>query len=205
MVVMRLATENRTEHYAAQLGALMPTGWALNTEDPTCDLYEILRRMAGSLDDVDALYWGILRESDPRNAISLLAEWERALGLPDGCTTATPILVERQRAAFAKYTDRGGARIPRYVGIARALGYTRAQTRRYAMHSCEADCESPLYELIDRFRWSMGLNEGTLVVESTCEDDCETPLLVWGDARMECMILRNNPAMADVNFIYVED
>lgn len=202
MDVTRLRNENRTEQYAMQLAALMPPGLALSTEDPSSDLYEILRRMAARLDDVDEFFWQILRESDPRHAVSLLDEWEQALALPDSCTIGTPTLDERQRAAYAKYTDRGGARIPRYIGIANALGYNNVQTQRYAMHTCESDCETPLYEQVDRFRWSLVLNEGTRVVDSNCEDDCETPLQIWGDAQIECVINRENPAIAEVNFIY---
>ena len=202
MVMTRLPIEKRTEQYAEQLAALMPPGLALSTDDPSSDLYEILRRMAVRLDEVDDFFWQILRESAPRSAINLLSEWEQALALPDSCTIGTPTLDERQRAAYAKYTDRGGARIPRYISIANALGYNNVQTQRYAMHTCESDCETPLYEQVDRFRWSLVLNEGTRVVDSTCEDDCETPLQIWGDAQIECVINRENPAIAEVNFIY---
>ena len=57
MVMTRLPNENRTEQYAEQLAALMPPGLALSTDDPTSDLYEILRRMAASLDEVDDFFW----------------------------------------------------------------------------------------------------------------------------------------------------
>ena len=205
MVMTRLPLENRSELYAAQLAALMPPGLALSTDDPTSDLYEVLRRMAISLDDVDAFFWQILRESDPRNAINLLAEWEQALALPDSCTIGAPTLDERQRAAYAKYTDRGGARIPRYIGIAHALGYNNVQTRRYEMYTCESSCEMPLNDNpADRFWWGLVLNSGSRSIESTTESTCETPLMIGGDAQLECIIRRENQAMAEVHFIYNE-
>ena len=203
MVMMtRQTNESRTENYAAQLAALLPPGLALNAEDTDSDLYEVLRRMAARLDQVDAFFWDILRESDPRNAINLLVEWEHALALPDSCTIGVPTIDERQKAAYVKYTDRGGARIARYIELAHALGYDNVQTQRYNMHTCEDDCETPLWEQADRFRWTLILNEGTRVTISNCESDCETPLEIWGDTQLECVINRENPALAEVNFMY---
>ncbi|AXF86779.1 hypothetical protein DTO96_102535 [Ephemeroptericola cinctiostellae] len=189
------------ERYTQQLSALLPPGDALNTDDGG-ELREVLRRMADPLALVDALLTDMPTETDPRTASQLMAEWEDALQLPDSCSIGGQTLAERQAAAFAKYTDSGGARIPRYIALANALGYDAASTVRYTMTTCEDDGETPLYEQVDRFRWSLQVGDGTTGRDSTVIDDCETPLQTWGDAVLECIFYREAPAMSEVNFIY---
>ncbi len=189
------------ERYTQQLAALLPPGDALNTDEGG-DLREVLRRMAHPLAQVDAMLNDLRIETDPRSAAQLMTEWEDALQLPDSCIIGGQTLAERQAAAYAKYTDVGGARIQRYLALASALGYDEASTVRYTMPTCEDDCETPLYELVDRFRWSLQVGEGTTGRDSTVNDDCETALQTWGDAVLECIFTREAPAMSEVNFIY---
>lgn len=189
------------EQYTRQLEALLPPGDALRVEEGG-DLHTVLKRMAIPFAKKHAWLDVFIDECNPARSVALISDWEYALGLPDACTFGTQDLLSRQRAAYAKYTDGGGARIARYVGLANALGYPNAQTQRYAMHTCEVDCENPLYELADRFRWSMVLNAATDAREATVDDDCETPLQIWGDGVIECVISREAPAVSEVNFMY---
>lgn len=198
---MAVSENTLIEQYTRQLEALLPPGDALRVESGS-DLQEVVRRLSIPFAKKQAWLDGFIDECNPARSVALISDWEYALGLPDACTFGTQDLLSRQRAAYAKYTDVGGARIARYIGIANALGYPNARTQRYAMHTCEMTCETPLYEMADRFRWSMVLNAATDARESTVNDDCETPLQIWGDGVIECVISREAPAISEVNFMY---
>ena len=190
-----------TERYRMQLAALLPQGPALLVETGG-DLSEVLNRMAQPLANVQAFWDEIDKDLDPRTTVNLIDEWEASLGLPDSCSIGTQTLAERQAAVYAKYTDLGGARIPRYLKLAEAMGYPNASTRRYRMHTVELTCEEPVYEASARFAWSLLLSSGTRAVESTVLSGVEEPLRTWGDAVLECVILRENVAVSDLTFAY---
>jgi uncharacterized protein YmfQ (DUF2313 family) len=84
---------------------------------------------------VDGLceYWGFVdgraadlleRESDPRQTIELLPDWERNFGLPDPCYTAPQTIAERQAALIARMTLWGSQSKAFYINFAAKLGYT---------------------------------------------------------------------------------
>lgn len=84
---------------------------------------------------VDGLnqYWGVVdgraadlleRESDPRQTVELLPDWERNFGLPDPCYTAPQTIAERQKALIARMTLYGSQSRQFYKDFAKFLGYS---------------------------------------------------------------------------------
>jgi uncharacterized protein YmfQ (DUF2313 family) len=84
---------------------------------------------------VDGLcnYWGFVdgragdlleRESDPRQTVELLPDWERNFGLPDPCYAAPQTIAERQIALVARMTLWGSQSRQFYINFAAQLGYT---------------------------------------------------------------------------------
>jgi uncharacterized protein YmfQ (DUF2313 family) len=78
-------------------------------------------------------YWGFVdgraadlleRESDPRETIELLPDWERAWGLPDPCYEAPQSIDERQLALIMRMTMLGGQSREFFINVAAQIGYT---------------------------------------------------------------------------------
>jgi uncharacterized protein YmfQ (DUF2313 family) len=89
--------------YLSQLIALLPLGDALARE-PGSRLERLLSVPAAELARVDGRVEALLLESDPARTAEMLADWERALGLPDVCYPNFAF----SRASTAWYFD-GGA------------------------------------------------------------------------------------------------
>ena len=70
--------------YLSQLIGLLPPGDALARE-PGSVLERLLSVPAAELARVDGRVDALLLESDPARTVEMLADWERALGLPDIC------------------------------------------------------------------------------------------------------------------------
>lgn len=75
---------------------LLPRGDFVWTRDPTTNLNKILAVLASERGEVyDRATQLLDTESFPTEAVELLPEWERALGLPDPCRAAPGSLAER--------------------------------------------------------------------------------------------------------------
>ncbi|MCE2760297.1 MAG: DUF2313 domain-containing protein [Acetobacteraceae bacterium] len=70
--------------YLSQLIGLLPPGDAL-VREPGSVLQRLLSVPAAELARVDGRVEALLTESDPARTAEMLADWERALGLPDVC------------------------------------------------------------------------------------------------------------------------
>ena len=89
--------------YLSQLLALLPPGDALARE-PGSKLERLLTVPAAELARVDGRVEALLLESDPARTAEMLADWERALGLPDECYPNESF----SRASRAWYFDGAG-------------------------------------------------------------------------------------------------
>jgi uncharacterized protein YmfQ (DUF2313 family) len=89
--------------YLSQLIGLLPPGDALARE-PGSRLERLLSVPAAELARVDGRVEALLTESDPARTTEMLADWERALGLPDICYPN----FQFSRASRARYFDGAG-------------------------------------------------------------------------------------------------
>jgi uncharacterized protein YmfQ (DUF2313 family) len=89
--------------YLSQLLGLLPPGDALARE-PGSRLERLLSVPAAELARVDGRVEALLLESDPAQTAEMLADWERALGLPDECYPN----FQFSRASRAWYFDGAG-------------------------------------------------------------------------------------------------
>lgn len=194
-----------TERYRGLLAALLPPGIALNVDDQESELNQALLYMASWLKQADDRAQIIRKESDPRAPVMLLPEWEYSLGLPDECTVLSPTIAERQRTVYAKFSDIGGARIPRYLEMARALGYENATITRFKVHTCEMDCEQPINDDPWRFAWQLNLPKNIKITEATCQSSVEEPLRTWGETTIECIINREAQGIGLAIFAYNQE
>ena len=96
------------DDYAAALAALLPVGHAW-PRDPQSPLMRLVSGLAQVWGSVDGKAGDLLQiETDPRRTYELLAEWERAFGLPDPVAIFT--LVTTTSAFQFGYSSFGGSR-----------------------------------------------------------------------------------------------
>jgi uncharacterized protein YmfQ (DUF2313 family) len=78
-------------------------------------------------------YWGFVdgraadlleRESDPRQTVELLSDWERNWGLPDPCWSQARTVDQRQNELVLRMTLMGGQSRQWFINISAYLGYT---------------------------------------------------------------------------------
>lgn len=108
--------------YAHQLKALLPPGslWLLDSDSI---LSLAMLAVAEEFGRVDGRALQLLEEWDPSTASECLSDWERVLGLPDGCLpTLLSTVAGRQFNALRKYTQRGGQARQFFIDLCAAMG-----------------------------------------------------------------------------------
>ena len=115
------------EEYQWALSALLPQGIAW-PRWPDTVLMKVVYGLAGILGFADGRAADLLeRESDPRQTVELLPDWERNWGLPD-CGLPLGTISERQKALVMKMTLLGAQSSEFFLSIASGLGYTASIT-----------------------------------------------------------------------------
>lgn len=93
--------------YLDQLKALLPPGAAWSRA-----LGAIIGRpieaMAEGLARVHARAQQLLTESDPRETLEMLPDWERIMGLPDPCAGPSPTIEQRRAQVLARFRQETG-------------------------------------------------------------------------------------------------
>jgi uncharacterized protein YmfQ (DUF2313 family) len=110
--------------YAAAFLDLLPFGavWPRDPESVQSRFFSGLAKIWG--ENVDPRAADLLtRESDPRQTIELLPDWERNWGLPDPCVAEPLTIGDRQRALVAKMTMIGGQSRQFFIRLAATIGY----------------------------------------------------------------------------------
>jgi uncharacterized protein YmfQ (DUF2313 family) len=109
--------------YARQIKHLLPRGALWNLE-PGSVLSRVALAIADELARIDGRAEALVDEWDPRTTLELLSDWERVLGLPDGCVAVLPTTtVDRQRAVVQKLVARGGQSRQFFIDLAATLGF----------------------------------------------------------------------------------
>lgn len=190
------------DQYREALQALLPPGIAWTREDGT-RLTTLLDAWAQEFGRLDARADALIEETDPRTALELLPDWERAVGLPDECTGIAEGIPARRLGATAKLTMRGGQRPGYFVELAAALGFTVA-IDEFTSFDAGADVGTDLNGDDWRHTWRVRLESlaDLAFTEFVAGSLAGEPLLSWGAADLECVIRRAKPAHSVVLFAY---
>lgn len=181
----------------------LPTGWAWRRR-PDSVLARLLAPLTAELAGLEASMERLLAEADPRSTDLLLAEWERAFGLPDECSGEMTLLAARRAALLARITEHSSPTPAALIALAGAFGVEAGITEHHA-HTTEHDTEDPVTDEEWAYVWTM-FAPGLTIVERTTEDDTETPLMVWSAGPHECAVRRRAPAHTLVRFgLYTGD
>ncbi|WP_448660289.1 putative phage tail protein [Sphingomonas sp. CJ99] len=190
----------------AMLMALLPSGAAW-PRDPGSVLGRLLLAFGDEFWRVETRIEQLRDEFDPRTAYELLGDWERALGLPDGCTAAATSTAARQLACWRKLAFAAGHSRAFYLGLAAALGY---EIEIFEFDPFVDAYDASLTGQIDggryRYVWRVSvINAGS--VSYFRAGDPAGGLLLEGDAQidLECIIAAAKPAHTHVVFSYPEE
>lgn len=191
------------DDYLLQLQALLPPGPAW-PRDQEAVLTKLLLALAAEFARIDRRGGDLIEEADPRTTSELLADWERAAGLPDTCLTAGQTVQQRRAALVSKLTSMGGQSRQYFIDMAASLGYPGAAIDEFRPMNCNDNCNDALHSEDDRFAWRINLpnsNAGTYL--ANCNSTCNDALGSWGDKVLECRISHLKPAHTTALFAYI--
>lgn len=189
--------------YTAQLQQLLPRG-PIWTRDAGSTLTAVLAALAAEFARVDARAEALVVELDPARTYEMLTDWERVLGLPDGCTPVVGTISERRAAVIQKLTSLGGQTPAFYVALAAALGF------EIEVFEFDPDVDDyyPGLDISDgrwRLAWRVNvLTQVDFTVFRAGQSAAGDRLSEGGALDLECVIKRAKPAHTLVVFTYPE-
>jgi uncharacterized protein YmfQ (DUF2313 family) len=146
--------ELEAEDFLAGLQALLPRGaaWA---RDHDAGLTALLTGIADQQARQHARTADLSeRESDPALTDEMLADWERAYGLPDPCNPSVTDPAARRAILLAKIIEGRTPTLPTILELIAGYGVDAAITE-HRPHHCEDDCEYPVYDEPWAFAWTV--------------------------------------------------
>lgn len=189
------------EHYAAMLSALLPTGpaWPRHRQST---LQALLLSLAAELGRIDARSVQLVAEVDPSTTSELLGDWERVVGLPDGCVTAVQSVAERRMALESRLTAVGSQSRRFFIELASRMGYSiTIDEFRSAAEANAAGLPVSGDDWAHTWRVTLGESVGVRFFRAGSGSAGEA-LKSWGNEAVECQINRYKPAHTRVLFAY---
>jgi uncharacterized protein YmfQ (DUF2313 family) len=202
------------EHYATQFISLLPQGQAW-PRAPDSILVRVCNGLSQYWETVDSRAGDLLeRESDPRQTVELLSDWETAFGLPDPCFQEPLTIADRQRVLVQRMTLLGAQSRAWFVDVAAQLGY-HIRIGEYApwmvgVSQCGTtldDNGDPRWEIAEaeiRFYWKIHVDQASLSWFRAASGECGVdPHLIIGLATdLECILNRWKPAHTLIIYDY---
>ncbi|MDA8139532.1 MAG: DUF2313 domain-containing protein [Desulfobacteraceae bacterium] len=154
------------------------------------------------LDRAQADAQQLLREMFPDTCFALLPDWERLLGLPDGCVGQLPTVAQRIAAAAAKWGEKRALSKSHLIAAAARLGYTITITsyamRRFGQAVIGGDYTGR------EWAGTITVNAPAVAVHSRGYGAAVygEAYRTWGFTALECAIQRLRPAHVNVIFSY---
>jgi uncharacterized protein YmfQ (DUF2313 family) len=184
------------------LMAEAPRGWAW-PEGQDSTTAKVFLPLARSLADFEALAEAQLVEINPRNAVQLLADYERVLG-PDPCMRDAVGLGtdDRQRVAYQRWTARGGQSIAFFTALAASLGVAITITEQVVSECGVSVCGDDLAAEGEQFAWLVTLPTSRLIEAETGVTECGMALGDFVASLVECVIRQDAPAHTQPVFNY---
>lgn len=154
------------------------------------------------LDAAQASAEQLLKEMFADSTYALLEDWERTLGLPDPCTGRLGTVAERIEAVKSRWAEKRKISAAGLVTAAAALGYditvTPYAARRYGQAHWGTD-----YVGLDWARTiTVDVAETTVKTRHYGSARHGERYATWGNAPLECLVLRLRPAHVYVVFSY---
>lgn len=189
------------DDFRQAVGGAIPRGYAW-TVSPDTVQGQTWAGIGASLQALHARA-GVLseQESDPAITLELLADWERAYGLPDQCTPLNATIQQRQAALVGRIASQGGQSIAYYVIVAAALGFeitiTEFHQFRVGMPVGKPLCGQPWI-----YAWRVNAPTATMQYFRVGKSAVGEPLRNWGNGELQCRLAQIAPAHTVLIFNY---
>lgn len=122
---MALFERRDLEQYTDSLADYLPGGILFASKSvKNSNFRKLLRGMAGELFRANGLLKEYSEQIIPDQTTKFIAEWESALGIPDGCFTNTGTIDERRTNILTKLAALGVQTIPDFENVASIFGVT---------------------------------------------------------------------------------
>lgn len=153
-------------------------------------------RAQGRFDDF------LCRESDPKQTLELIEDWEKMLGIPDECTVPGTTIEERRAQICQKLVATGGSSFEYYEQIAAALGFevTVSDYKPFVAGSLTGDklTNDPIWT----HRWLVTAPADTFTVFKAGREKCGDKLVEVGNETLQCTFEKLKPAHTEVLFSF---
>lgn len=188
--------------YKEQLKLLLPPGQAFPRE-PGTNIDALLDGLSVELARVDAHGTRLVPEANPLTTSELLADWERAAGLPDKCAgTLEETIQGRRNALVAKLSGTGGQSPSYFIGLAQALGYTISIQEFRPFRAGRSAAGDSLTNGDWVFTWMVHAPSVTIIAFRAGRSAAGEPLRSWGNSALECKLNQLKPAHTILLFAY---
>lgn len=193
------------DDYRSLLKALLPPGRAFPRE-PGTTLDGLLGAMAQELARVDARGEQLLTEVIPSTTSEMLADWERAAGLPDNCSGSLAETMQGRRADLvSKLAAQGGQSKAYFIALAARLGFTitidEFRPFRAGMSTAGDDLTNGDWV----FTWRVNGPPVPVIRFAAGQSNAGEPLASWGNTALECRLNRLKPAHTIIIFTYPDE
>ena len=192
------------QDYLEKLQGLLPLGDAW-PRDPEAVLTKLLRAWAEAFRSADERGDDLLQEADPRSALELLTDWERAAGLPNPCLTIADTLQERRIVLVSRLTEIGGQSREFFAGLAASIGYDGISIEEFRPFICALGrCGDSLGGTPGvRFYWRVAVPGPRTTLFLSGASRCGDRLAEFDRASdLECLLERLKPAQTRLIFAY---
>lgn len=167
------------------------------------NIRKVVEGLAIEFSRADARVAQLLREQSPRTTTELLPEWERELGLPDGCTDPSGSTDARRAAVLARLVARGGQSRAAFIAIAEALGYpiTIEEHKVFRVGSRVGD---RLNSVDAGWPWAMTVHAPIVTAQffEAGSSSAGDPIATFENDPLECNFERVRQAHSHVLFAY---
>jgi uncharacterized protein YmfQ (DUF2313 family) len=179
-----------------------PQGWAW-PQDQAATTWKSFLPLAQLLADFEAQADAQLVETNPRNAVQLLEDYERVLG-PDPCMRDASGLGidDRQRVAYQRWTARGGQSIAYFTALAASLGVAITITEQVVSECGVSVCGDDMAAEGGQFAWLVTLPTSRLIEAECGATECGMALGDFVPSLVECVIRQDAPAHTQPVFNY---
>lgn len=165
------------------------------------------RVLAGIADDMARVHARAAdlseRESNPELTTELLADWERAYGLPDTCTAPLSTVQQRRLALLFRIAERGGQSPGYYVSVALRMGYVITIEEPKPVRIGDP-IGGPMYGEEWAYAWIVHASPTHVFFARIGESQVGDPLRAWSNAELECRLRQIAPAHTVLIFDYSE-
>lgn len=195
----------KQQGYASVIEALLPPGRWRAALGP--NMKALLGAIAALAAEADERVAQMLREQRPRTINETLGDWERVLGLPDGCTAPSNTVNERRAAIVTRLLGRGGVSKAALIELAANAGFviTVDDFEEFEVFRCgKSVMGDRLYST--KQGWSVTFRVHAPVWTANfwrCgASACNDPLTTFSNGALECAFRRAKHAHTRVLFAY---